>query len=374
MVCGDSAITALHDTERTFAHRFKEAGYRTGMVGKWHLKNSPQECGFDYFPHFAANGPYYDRSVIEDGKRKIAKGFIEDYNTAQSIAFLRSCEKENAPFILFHCTQLAHMNHEFDWNVHPETVRKYPLAKMPVPASWQDDLSGKPPYLKEARSHTRAMEYGYDSETFIQRHFQRYFAAVTELDAALGTLLDEAGRLGLNENTYIIFMGDNGWFMGEHGFTSKVLAYEESIRVPMVIAGPGIAHGVNKDLVLNVDLAPMMYDLANLPIPKNTQGKPLTPLLTNQSQPNWRSQFLYEALQPELGSWPLQAIRTHDWKYIRTYDINNPKETAFEELYNLKNDPTEMNNLAGDPIHIDTQKKLIEEMDQLRKEIKGAGE
>lgn len=121
------------------------------------------------------------------------------------------------------------------------------------------------------------------------------------MDQAVGRLLDELKRRKLTDNTWIIFMGDNGWFLGEHGFTSKVLPYEESMRVPMAISGPSTPSQVSRDLVLNIDLTATIYELAGLPIPKSLHGRSLLPIVAGKSPSDWRRSFLYEAPTPQLG-------------------------------------------------------------------------
>lgn len=325
------------------------------MIGKWHLDNTPEELGFETADYFTSNGRYYGRHVNEGGGRKTIEGFIEDYNADRSIRFLEESRGDGRPFFLFHCTQVPHMNHEFDWNARPDTLALYDPDAIPAPETWRDDLRGKPPYLREARSRTKALEYGYDGLEAVQRHHQRYYAAITEMDASLGRLLDALDRLGLRENTHIVFMGDNGWFLGEHGFTSKVLAYEESIRVPMILAGPGIRRGVESRLALNVDLAPTILEWAGMPVPETMHGSSLVPLARGAGgakrsafmRVTWRDSIFYEAPDTQLGSYPLYALRTDGWKYIQTRDIDAPERVYFEELYDLAADPIEMNNLAG---------------------------
>jgi len=130
----------------------------------------------------------------------------------------------------------------------------------------------------------------------------RYYAAITEMDAALGRVFEKLKSTGLDEHTCIIFMGDNGWFLGEHGFTSKVLAYENSIRVPCIISGPEVASGISNELVLNID-------------------------------------------------------------------IENPELVVFEELYNIHEDPEEMNNLIHDAFLNNVLNDLRSRLTTLKKEI-----
>lgn len=336
----------INKNEKTIAHILKEAGYRTGMVGKWHLGNSPAECGFDLATFFRSNGTYYNRKVIKNGKPTRAAGYIEDFNAQQAIEFIK--DASSSSFMLWLCTQVPHMDHTFDWPAREKTLATYDQGRMPVPETWQDDLQGKPAYLKEGRNRQQALRYGYDKAENIRRHFQRYYAAITEMDAALGRILKAVDELGLRDNTYFIFMGDNGWFMGEHGFTSKVLPYEESIRVPMIVAGPGIPHGTDSHLVLNIDLAPTILELAKIPIPQNMHGASLLRLLKNKNV-NGRESFLYEAPTPSLGSQPLLALRTQRYKLVQTYDDDELSQVVFEEFYDLQQDPKEMKNPADVP-------------------------
>jgi arylsulfatase A-like enzyme len=357
----------LKPGERTFAQYLKQAGYQTCFVGKWHIGGStPADVGFDDVVYFTSNGPQHDREVIERGRQTTAKGYIEDYCADQCVRFMESAAKQEAPFLLHLCTQVPHMTPEYTWEAKPETLARYGEATMPVPESWDDDLAGKPPYLREARFRTRAQDiYGYRDPAAIRRHTRLYYAAITDLDEALGRAIAAVDALGMRENTYVLLMGDNGWFMGEHGLTSKVLAYEESIRVPLVVSGPGLTGEVNDELVINADIAPTLLDLAGAPVAANVHGSSLVPLLRGQ-QTDWRSSFLYEAPIPALGSWPLFAVRTREWKYIQTYDPEDRSGPAFEELYDLRDDPHEMTNLAGLEEHGETQARLEAELAELR--------
>ncbi|MFW6164449.1 MAG: sulfatase-like hydrolase/transferase [Planctomycetota bacterium] len=362
---------ALDRDEVTFAQSLKEAGYQTGYVGKWHLRRpKPKQAGFEAVTYFESNGPHYNRRVIEHGKKKTAQGYIEDYLADQSVAFIEQAVEAGRPFVLHHATQIPHMDHRFSWPAQDETLALYPLEKMPVPETRQDDLRGKPPYLRNARSYVRAQQtYGYTDPANIRRHWQAYLASITEMDRSLGRLVAALGRLGIADETWIVLMGDNGWFMGEHGFTSKVLPYEESIRVPFLVSGPGLEGEQRDELVLNADISPTLVDLAGLPVPDGVHGRSLLPLLGGEKVA-WRDSILYEAPEPELGSWPLAAVRTARWKYIQTYAIKDPSRLVFEELYDLGADPREMTNLAGQAAHAAVQAQLREELGRLRSSVK----
>jgi arylsulfatase A-like enzyme len=164
-------------------------------------------------------------------------------------------------------------------------------------------------------------------------------------------------------------MGDNGWFMGEHGFTSKVLPYEESIRVPMIVAGPGIERRVDSNLILNIDLAPTMLELAQVEVPKNMHGSSLLPLLRGKDV-NWRRSFLYEAPTSSLGSRPLLALRTHRYKFVQTFDIDEPQRVVFEELYDLELDPAEMSNVIDESSHTSVAQRLRNDLRRKKNAVK----
>jgi arylsulfatase A-like enzyme len=351
-VNGVTAVGAdrLRPGAPTFAQHLRAAGWRTGMSGKWHIGTPPAEAGFDSAAWFPSNGPYYNRKVTVDGVSGVAEEMIDEWVATQAIRFLAAATNDARPFVFWMCTQLPHMNDRHDWDVTPESLAKFPADRMPLPATWNDDLTSRPAYLKTARNRMQALEYGYDSPDAIRRHIARYLAAVHETDAAIGRVLDALDRLGLAERTVVILMGDNGWFLGEHGFTSKVLPYEESMRVPLIVAGPGVRRGaVEHRLVLNLDVGATIPDLAGLPTDATQHGRSLSPLLRDGPPPaDWRTDFLYEAPTPQLGSRPLWAVRTERWKYVRTEDPREPSRIMSEELYDLAADAFETNNLSPD--------------------------
>lgn len=340
----------VRGTSPLLAKLLREAGYRTGMFGKWHLGNTPAALGFDEAAYFVSNGTYYNRRAVIEGRQQIVPGYIDEAMAERSIEFMEQAQAEGKPFFLWFCTQLPHMDDTFDWPAEEQYLELYKAADMRLPATWNDDLEGKPPYLKSARSRQQALSYGYDDGEKIRRHMARYAAAVSQADAAVGRVIEAVDRLGLTDETWFVAMGDNGWMIGEHGFTSKVLAYEESIRVPMLIAGPGTSAKVEERIALNIDLAPTMLAIAGIPVPEAMHGRSLLPLVSGEPV-EWRDGFVYEAPTPALGSQPIMAVRTARWKLIRTYDAGNPAKVAFEELYDLQSDPAEMRNLAADPAH-----------------------
>ncbi|MDO8966297.1 sulfatase-like hydrolase/transferase [Algoriphagus sp.] len=357
-------LNTVNPDIKTVAQYFKKEGYNTSVFGKWHISNSPQSMGFEHEYYFKGLAPFWDVPFIKNGVEVKTIGFIEDVIGEGAIEYLREISNSDKPFFMWFNTFSPHMDKDFSWPSKGRTLSKYPIESMPLPTNWPADFTDKPPYIEHNRPHQRALEYGYSRAYPLQDHIRGYYAATTDMDAALGNLISAISELGLFENTFILLMGDNGWFMGEHGLTSKVLAYEESIRVPLIAIGPGINPGRSDELILNIDLMPTVLDLANIEVPSNLDGKSFKNLLGFEKNKNsiWREFVFYEAPIPVHGTKPHYAIRTKEWKLIQTFDENEPDKLIFEELYDIKNDPDEMHNLVMDS----TKEPILE---SLRKTI-----
>ena len=178
-----------------------------------------------------------------------------------------------------------------------------------------------------------------------QESIKGYYRLISGVDIVVGRILDTLSRTQLAENTILVFTGDNGFFLGEYGLAGKWLPHEVSIRVPLVIFDPRlspVSRNVHRsEMVLNIDLAPTILELANLSPPEVMQGRSLVPLLRGDSVA-WRKEFFYEHLFKHPRIPPTEAVRTEEWKYIRYLE----SDPLYEELYNLREDPEETRNLA----------------------------
>lgn len=311
---------AMKPGTRTIAHALREAGYRTATMGKWHLKTTPEEAGFEDVSYYYDNGEYYGREVVSAaGKAKVDE-HIDAYTAKQAARFLSDAKRDaSRPFLLFVNLQLPHFAmHEGDktsWDARPESAAKFKDAPVTLPPTWDAGLDGKPPYLPQGRPHQKALaEYGYDQPDRVRQHLRDYYGVITDMDAEVGRILHAVEQSQLAGSTYVFFVSDNGYLVGEFQLTSKVLPYEPSIHVPMLVKGPGIAPHEVSELVLNIDLAPTLAELAGLPPLAGVDGRSLAPLLKGEPVSDWRERFLYEAPTTTLGVYPHFAVRTQRWK------------------------------------------------------------
>ncbi len=358
----------LNKGEKSVADYLKQDGYSTGVSGKWHLNQKPNELGFDYFCYFYANGDYYNRKIYEMGSEVTPSTHCDDYCVDKSIGFLRKNAENKEPFLLLHCTQLPHMDNKHTWNAKDKTKSIYNYIDMRCAESKDSDLENKPEYLKSVRNRTQAAKYGYPNKESIQKHTVDYYSVITEMDQFLGRLIDELESLKLLDNTYIFFMGDNGWMLGEHGFTSKVLPYESSTKVPFFVVGPEINKAVNTSFVSNIDITPTILDLAGIELPNHLHGRSIVPILTKETQ-SIRDEFIYEGVGSYGGNKPLLCVISDEYRYIVTYDSSDLDVITYEELYDILNDPFEMNNIAGLKSSAKIKKELYKKILNHKKDI-----
>jgi arylsulfatase A-like enzyme len=363
------ATSTLNRDEPIVFRLLGDAGYTTGLVGKWHLETPPSDCGFAFQRYFYGNGDFGGVTFRDESGREMrTTRHVEAENARFGREFLNHAQALGKPFALFYNTRLPHMDNSFEWPVEDESLEKHPIDGFSPPRSWTDRLAGKPAYLRTGRNRAQAEKYGYRDSSRLAQHQRAYYAAVSEMDAKLGEFLDEIERLGLFESTYIVVMGDNGWFLGEHRFTSKVLAYEESIRVPLIIAGPSVRPSVSDALALNIDIAPTLLAWAHLPEVDNIYGRSLAGTVNGDHSPV-RNAFLYEmppAMETARNPY-IRALRDSRFKLIRTYDATGMHPTNEDELYDLNIDPGEEANLATMPAYASV---VAEMRTKLESEIK----
>jgi arylsulfatase A-like enzyme len=316
----------------TFIQKLKHRGYLTGYFGKWHMgSQSGPVKGFDIFKSFINQGTYYDCEFSLDGSFETLNGWVDDRTTDLVIDFLK--DNYNNPF----CCIIGFKSPHSPWSNPPPRVQKiYDNYTISDPKN----LNFQPIY--ESNIQYTAEEY---KSTF-SKYDLKYFEIITAMDQNIGRLLNELTTLNIDENTVVIFMSDNGLYLGEHGLRDKRSAYEESIRIPLIIKFPSLIppNSVNNKMVLNIDIAPTVLDMAGLNINNDIQGNSLMPLF-NGEEHNWRTSFYYEYFEEPMYGPPISifAVRKEDAKLIKYLGHDN-----WTELYDLKNDPFETSNLYQD--------------------------
>jgi len=364
--------SALSHKLITFPRLLHDAGYETAFIGKWHMgmDDSPRP-GFDRWVSLKGQGFYIDPTLNLDGKRSKHSGYVTDILNDYAVKFVKSEHKK--PFLLYLPHKAVHgpfTPAERHKNLYADSVIK------PV-QSLNDPLDGKPAVTRELEESTDAKATGkkekankpaQNGRRMPENAIRNQLRAMAAVDEGVGLLfkaLEDANQL---DNTVFIFSSDNGFFWGEHGLADKRWAYDESIRDPLLIRFPKLIKpgAVFDQLVLNIDIAPTLLELAGVAIPKTIQGRSMVPLLT-ENHPSWRSSFLteyfHEKQYPRTPTW--QAVRTEHWKYIQYSELKN-----MDELYDLKADPYEMRNLIQEKGSESTLKEMQAELQRLRNEAR----
>lgn len=214
-----------------------------------------------------------------------------------------------------------------------------------------------PQFVKESEGRTR-WGWRYDEPQKAQNIFKDYYRLVTGVDREVGRIVAYLKAHDLTDNTVIIVTGDNGFAMGDRGLADKWFMWDEDIRVPCLIFDPRVSKEAKgrqvEAMTLNVDLTPTMLEVAQVKVPEKMQGKSLMPWVQGQMPQDWRKDFFYEHHTFPKIIPPVEGVRTEDWKYIRWIQ----REPIVEELYHLKTDPLEQNNL----VHSDANKAKLEEL------------
>ncbi len=339
----------------------RKAGYRTGFVGKFGVK-VPDGVEDEWFDYYRPSAYPYFKDI--NGKKK----HLTDINMDRALDFIRKTGPEQS-FCLSLSTWAPHAHdsekQQYFWPSACDDL--YRDVVIPSPELGEPSFFGSlPEFVKKSMNRERWF-WRFDTPEKYQKMVKGYFRMISGVDMALGRLLNELKRLDRHKDTIIILMSDNGYFLGERGFAGKWTMHDLSIRVPLIIYDPRMANArrgkIDSSLVLNVDIAPTILDLAGLSVPLEIQGKSLVPFL-DRSIANPHKEILTEHLwdHPEIPQ--TEAVRTEQWKYIRY-----PQHPEFQELYDLQNDSIEKNNLAFDNRHSEIRAKLSKTCDQLIQKV-----
>jgi len=349
----------------TWPARLRAAGYFGGHIGKIHVQGQ-EASQYDFWA--GRNGPYH---WIPDEAGQPLHSIQHD--TDEALQFLRTRPK-NQPFFLQVAYTVPHAEDREprQYLPMPQEEGLYLDTTVPVPTTAADEYWQRlPSFFREHENEgRRRWRWRFDTPERYQVYMKDYYRLITGMDRSIGTILDALRANGVDDNTIVIFTGDNGYFHGEHGLADKWYAYEESLRVPLVVRDPRLPvqrHGQRcDDWVLNVDLAPTFCAFAGLTPPDAMQGRDITALLRGQTPKDWRNDFLYQFKWSSEVISASEAVCSQEWKYIRWI------ATGTEELFHLTKDPREVRDLAGDPQQAGELARLRLRLATLKREVGGA--
>jgi arylsulfatase A-like enzyme len=412
-VRGNSEV--FNGTQETLPKILRQNGYETAIIGKWHLKSAP--TGFDYWNVLPGQGDYYNPGFIKQGKDTVYQGYVTEIISKLSINWLKNRNKEKPFFLMMHhkaphrswmpaiknlqlfdnkdfllpdnfydnyegreglqsqmLTVKDHMDIRMDfkvpcmecdtteanWWAPEEYWRRLNRLNQDEREKWDES------YKKELTEYLEVKddEKRYDQWKF-RRYMEDYLRCIVSVDESVGRVLDFLKENGLDKNTVVVYTSDQGFYLGEHGLFDKRFMYEEALRTPMMIKYPDkIKKGtVSEHMVLNLDIAPTVLDVADVQIPADMQGVSLQNTWNGSKE--WREAMYYHFYEKGWGVSPHYGVRTDRYKLIHFYDLIDSWE-----LYDLKNDPNEMNNLIQHPEYEQIVKDLKNKLKELQTKYK----
>lgn len=377
-------FTALDHRQATLPKMMQEGGYQTALIGKYHLHSNP--VGLDYFEVLPGQGEYHNPELIRSGdehpsgwvgrgKRTTYQGHSSDVIADRTLDYLKNRRVGDQPFMLFCHFKAPHDS----WEYAERYSEFLEDVEIPEPANLFDDYQGRSDALKNTLQyigsqwgdHTNFEDQTAHLEGLEKRKMQyqlymkKYLRCVRGVDDNMGRILDYLDESGLAENTIVIYTGDQGFYLGEHGLYDKRFMYEEGLRMPFLMRWPGrIEKGAVSDgMILNVDFAPTILNAAGLKPDPEMQGRSFLELTLGTIPEHWRESMYYRYYYSHFETEPHYGIRTYTHKLICFDQIDQ------WELYDLEKDPMEMNNLYGQPGTEELTAVLKEDLYKLQAEL-----
>ena len=375
----------------TYPRILQSVGYRTGIVGKWHLSDDP--VGFDTWRVLPGQGVYFDPEFIENGKKKKYTGYATDITTDMALEFLK--QPSDKPWCLVYQHKAPHR----PFLPPPRFAHLYDDVEIPLPPTFDDDyktrkVAGEAEDMRfdvSIASDYKDLPAGLTGTAkkrwLYQRFVKDYYGAIAAVDENLGRVLGYLDEQKLTDSTLIIYTSDNGFFVGDHGWYDKRFMYEPSLRVPLIVRAPGERKpAVTEAMAVNIDIAPTIIDYAGLPPAPWMQGRSLKPVVSGTVPADWRKSVYYSYYE---NSWqlsgkglearsdpsfafftphrigPHRGVRTATHKLIHYY-----AEGDVWELFDLRKDPEELTNLYGTAGMEATTASLKAELERLRTEYR----
>lgn len=357
-----------------FPQYLQEAGYATAFVGKWHMGAATDDPrpGFDHWVSFRGQGHYLppspDYTLNLNGQRVKQAGYITDELTDYAVDWLAQQRPAEKPFFLYLSHKAVHANFT-PAERHEGLLDDAPFARPASEANTFENYRHKPRWLRDQRNSWHGVEFPYHSALDIERYYKRYNEALSAVDDSLGRVMDQLRKMGVADETLVVYMGDNGFMFGEHGLIDKRVAYETSIRVPMLMHCPELFQGgtVVENVVANIDIAPTVMEAMGLRKPPHMDGQSFLALGAGEDI-LWRDYFLYVYYwEKNFPHTPTQfALRGDRFKYITYYGLWDT-----DELYDLQADPGETRNLLHDASYADTVQEMERRLYAMMAELGG---
>ncbi len=394
------------NTQETYHKILHENGYTTALFGKWHLYSDP--AGFDYYKihgNPGQQGTYWDPLYNENGELRKEKGYATTLTTNSMLNWMEEDRDPNKPF----CVMLHYKAPHRPWEPDSCYLNLFDDVRFPHPATFNDDYSGReltagqsmgtienhisrgdlkqtpPEGLTQKERNQWLWWGGSGKEQFwtpdeslqgeelkdwkFQTFLKNYLRVVRSVDDQVGRVVEYLKANDLYDNTIIVYMGDQGFFLGEHGFYDKRWMYEEAIQMPCLVSYPnGIKRAMTlEELSLNVDIAPTLLDFAGIESPEEMHGESLKPIIENnkKAKKEWRKSVYYQYF--EYPKWhnvqPHYGVRTDRYKLIHFY-----YNVDVWEFYDMERDPNEVSNQIDNPKYKKIIKELKAELTQLQQQ------
>jgi len=404
-----------------FAKQLQASGYQTALVGKIHLRGLPQ--GFDYSAVLPGQGHYYNPDFIINGITKRIQGYVTTITTELSLDWLKNKRDDTKPFLLLYHQKAPHRN----WQSEEKYLTLFDDKTFDFPSNFFDNYEGRSAAAAQEMMISASEEqlavthglgghgrWGHDFKFLIDpygretgfgkelkrftpeqkkawleaytpkndamkaaklegkelalwkfnRYLKDYLRTIQSVDDGVGEVLNYLDEKNLTENTIVVYTSDQGFYLGEHGWFDKRFMYEESLRTPILMRYPKEIKAGSEinQLIQNLDFAPTFLDYAGVKIPTDMQGESFRKILSNEKS-EWRDAIYYTYYEyPSVHMVKRHyGIRTDRYKLIHFYyDIDQ------WELYDLEEDPSEMNNIYNNPKYSEIQNKMHTRLDDLR--------
>lgn len=340
----------------------KENGYHTAFYGKYGVRYDRLDKQFDIYESYDRDNSFDDRrgyyyKILDKDTVHLTR-----YTGQKALDYISQMDAEK-PFCLSLSFSAPHAHdpaeEQYFWQEESDALLQD--ISMPGPELGEDKyFEAQPKIVRDGFNRLR-WTWRFDTPEKYQHSVKGYYRMISGIDREIGKIRQQLKVKGIDKNTVIILMGDNGYFLGERQLAGKWLLYDNSVRVPLIVYDPRVAHQKdNKALALNIDVPSTILDLAGIEQPKSWQGKSLMPIASNNTDKLQRDTALIEHIWEFEEIPPSEGVRTEEWKYFRY--IN---DKTIEELYNVKKDPKEIENLIGKKKYEGVADKLRSKLEEL---------